>query len=70
MRTFVRAIWPRRRDRVALGASLLAGALVGAVLLLNGLLALLILEVLTWLDELEAGATVIPVMPLATGSRG
>jgi len=67
MISIIRAIWPRRCDRLALGQALLAGVLVGAILLVNGLLALLILQAFAWLEELEAGAGVLPVMPVGAG---
>ena len=70
MISIIRAIWPRRCDRLALGQALLAGVLVGAILLVNGLLALLILQAFAWLEELEAGAGVLPVMPVGAGLRG
>jgi hypothetical protein len=71
MMSIVRAIWPRRCDRLALGQALVAAALVGAILLVNGLLALLILQAFAWLEDLEAGAGagVLPVMPVGAGLR-
>ena len=70
MISIIRAIWPRRCDRLALGQALLAGVLVGAILLVNGLLALLILQAFAWLEELEAGTGVLPVVPAGAGLRG
>ncbi len=69
MRSIIRAIWPRPQERLALRESVLAGALVGAILLVNGLLALLILQAFAWLEDLEAGAAVLTLTPVGTGFR-
>ena len=69
MRGIIRAIWPRPQERLALRESVLAGALVGAILLVNGLLALLILQAFAWLEDLEAGAAVLTLTPVGTGFR-
>ena len=67
MMSIVRTIWPRPQERLALRESVLAGALVGAILLVNGLLVLLILQAFAWLEDLEAGAAVLPLMPVGAG---
>jgi hypothetical protein len=70
MMKIIRAVWPHSRERLVLRDALLAGAVVGAILLVNGLLALLVLQLFAWLEELEAGTGVLPIVPVGAGFRG